>query len=273
MGRYDSLRRPGKRKQHGLSRNPRLAAEGLKAEVHVLVQQLQRLEVVKSQLSFRHHILLGIWLASRQATHFVRATIWPSTDPIISRIERPAVNPAVALEDILLQSLGPKPFAAGNVNHDPLKAWLPAQASPGSSESIILNCINQAKLLESSEASLLGGAPLSLLLIILLCLCYDEKLVSALLKAREPARKADTMKAFERLRGEVNELLVALNNTQETPEKRAELYGSIIARLVMTAAGSVLGSLLFPASGVDTWTFTRGEQYLPPDALLDRWVL
>jgi hypothetical protein len=271
MGRYDSLRRPGKKKQHGLSyRNPRLA-EGLKADVHSLLQQLQRLEVMKSQLSYRHHILLGLWLASRQATHFVRASIWPSTNPSDSPMECPAVNPAVALEDILLQSLGPKPLATGNVSHDPLKAWLPAQASPGSSESIILNCINQEKLLGSSEASLLDGTPLSLLLTILLCLCYDEKLVSAHLNAREPG-VADTMKAYDKVMEELNEFLVALKETQPTPEKMVELYCSIIARLVMSAAGVVMGALLFPASGLNTWTFTRGEQYLPPDALLDRWV-
>ena len=272
MEHHDSLRLRGIRKQGVSCRNPRLAILSLKSDVQGLLQQLQQLDVDNKQLTYRHQVLLGMWLASRQATQFVTKSIWSATDPITSHVGSPAVNPAVALEDVLLQSIGGDIFANGTVTHNPLKPWLPAQPCPGGSESIILNCINKDRLHGSSEACLLGGNPLSLLLTVLICLCYDETLVSNLLRAREPAQKADTMKTYDKLVRQVNELWSALNTSNETPARRVELHCSMIICLAMTGAGSILGALLFPASGVNSWTFALGDQYLPPDALLDRWA-
>ena len=246
-----------------ITSNPRLVTEGLLACINELSHTLRALQLQNDQLRFRNEVLFGLWLSSRQAVRIL-ASVWPYADQLKQLLESPALNAAVELEEALLKSIG------GFMGADPLQPWLPSRPNPGCSPQLVLSFIDISKVAGHAEASLLGGTPSSLMLAVLLCLTYDPQLFQSTLQAQEPESKHLVMQRYDKMVKEVKDTLTALSDPTQSRGRVAELLKSIVVRLVLAAAGTVMGCLLFPACGVNSFVFTSDEKYLPPDALLDR---
>ena len=191
--------------------------------------------------------------------------MWPCADQLKQLLESPALNAAVELEESLLKSVG------GFTGTDPLQPWLPSRPSPGCSPQLVLSFIDSSKVSTGhAEASLLGGTPSSLMLAVLLCLTNDPELLRSTLQAQEPESKHLVMQRYGKMVKEIKDTLTTLSDPVQSRGGVAELLNSIVVRLVLAAAGSVIRCLLFPTGGLNPFIFTSDELYLAPDALLDR---
>jgi hypothetical protein len=266
MDRLKGSRRISKQAQKSQTISGRVATEGLIASIHELSHTLRALQLQNSRLRFRQEVLFGLWISSRQAVRVLQASIWPSADQLKQLLESPFLNAAVELEEAMLSSMGEFTGA------DPLQPYLPARPSPGCSKELILSLIDGSKITGLSEASLLGGTPTSIMLAVLLCFTYDPDLVSSTLKAQEPGSKHLVMEHYDRMVREVKDALAALKNPQQSAGYYKEMLMVIVVKLILAAAGTVMGVLQFPACGVNSFVFTTEEKYLPPDALLDQYV-
>jgi hypothetical protein len=264
MDRRNGSRKVSKQVQKSQTISARVATEGLIASIHELSHNLRALQQQNSQLRFRQEVLFGLWISSRQAVRVLQTSLWPSGDQLKQLLESPVLNAGVELEEAMLRSIG------GCTGADPLQPYMPQRPSPGCSQELILSLIDSSNITGLSEASLLGGTPASLMLAVLLCLTYDPDLVSTTMKAQEPGSKHLVMEHYDRIIREVKDLLAALHNPQQSASCYKELLMALVVKLILAAAGAVMGILQFPACGVNSYVFTTEEKYLPPDALLDR---
>ena len=237
---------------------------GAIASLNELTLKLHCLGLQKEQLQQQHDLILGIWLSSRQAARFQAAGLGGD----VGRQGCEAVRAANEVESWLLSQTG-DPLAMAT---DPLQAWMPLEASPGSSRELLVRHLDPSSLGGPAGKSFLGGMPLSLLLSLLICITYDPVVVDKRLHAPKLGQNtaAVAKAAADKHTTEIQELLSKLDSVDPNSPGYPQLLSSLALCLMMNARVALVADLFSPSSSIDTFIFTSGEKYLPPDALLDQ---
>ena len=221
---------------------------------------LASLQLENRSLAVRKDILLGAWLTSRQAAHFLAASTLNNISP--QQRASSQLHAAQELEDHLLTSLGSEPALLS----DPVKPWVPWKATPGISRQLLTSFIDLNLVHGKAQASLLGSTvPSSVIICPLLCLCYDPAASPGIGKG---AGRAAYVKAHQQLEA----LLSQAASAQDGSPMKAHLMREIAVIVLLASQTEILGDLVL---GVDHHVHEHvflpgGEQYLPPDALLDQ---
>ena len=243
--------------------DPRSAAASLEAHIVELTNQLHVLKLEREKLNLRQKVFTGMWLATRQAVKVLDSSIqWGCTDEI-----KRAFDSAQGLETALLQSV-----EAGGDPIDPLETWTAAlQPSPGAASELLLSFVDAANVFGPSESSVLGGAPCSLLLAVLLCLQYDPLFVQQSIKTREKGPEA-VVAAAAKTNAEATQIFRDLLDRAasapiDSPES-ALIHSSIAVQALSLSRALVSGAVLFQAGGLDH-IYHKGVGMGTPAAKLD----
>jgi hypothetical protein len=228
----------------------------LEAVVKELATKVHLLQLENKSLSVRKEILHGAWLASRQATYFLGCR------DVLGQHRSSQLHAAQTLENVLLQSLRNDPAFLS----DPLQRWIPWKATPGISTQLLASFVDLSLVHGKSQASLLDSTfPSSLIICPLLCLCYDP--AASDIKRGQGAGREEYAKAQQQLEVLLSQ---AASATDGSPTK-AQLMRDVAVTVLYAARTDILGQLVLqPACHLHEHVFLPGEQYLPPDALLDQ---
>jgi len=244
--------------------DPKLVVASLQADAVALAQQLHALELENGRLSLRQKVLTGLWLASRQAVKILESSVpWGFKEDV-----KRAIASAQALETLLVQSV-----ETDCHQMDPLKPWSAnLQPSPGTASELLFCFVDAAKVSGPSELSVLGGAPCSLMLAVLLCLQYDPQFIQRFRMAWGEGPEALAAGAAKSYAQATQELLVSLDRAASVlrdSQESVQVLSSIAVQFLCLARGIVSGAVLFPTSSVSFSHFMKGEDDRPPDAKLD----